>query len=134
MCKVGEINLSHECLTSSEVRQAIVGLHNTDPVLYEKLSTPSLSAPLPPPPPEHNGSYPEDEEREADETFVDSSLSVDEVATWIANGAPGGMVDSSDDEDIDGFGQDDSDSSTHALEPFDTQFATSSWMRWDGAV
>jgi len=89
---------------------------------------------MPPPPPEHDGSYPEDQEREIDETFVDSSLSVTEVVSWIANGAPGGIVDSSDDEDIDGFGQDDSHSPLHTLGPFNAQFATSSWMRWDGTA
>jgi len=127
LCKVGGINLSYECLTSSEVRQAIVGLCNTDLVLYEQLSTPSLLAPIPPSP-EHNGSYPEDQEHKDDKTFVDSSLSVDEVVTWITNGAPGGMVDSSDDKDIDGFKHDDSNNPPRALEPFNTQFATSSWM------
>ena len=135
MCKVGGINLSYECLTSSEVRQAIVGLPNTDLALYKKLSMPLLPTPMPPPPPEHDGSYPEDQEHEDDkndETFVDSSLSVDEVVTWIANGAPGELVDSSDDEDIDGFCHENSDGPAHALEPFDRHSATSSWMRWDG--
>ena len=43
-------------------------------------------------------------------------------------------MDSSDDEDIDGFGQDDSHNPMHTLDPFDAQFATSSWMRWDGTA
>ena len=33
MCKVGEINLSYECSTSPEVRQALVGLRSTNPSL-----------------------------------------------------------------------------------------------------
>ena len=121
-------------MTSSEVRQAIVGLRVTDLALYEQLSAPSPSAPMPPPPPEHDGSYPEDQELEDGETSVDSSLSMDEVVAWIADEAPGGMVDSSDDEEIDGFGCDNSPSPAYALEPFATRFATSSWTRWDGTA
>ena len=132
--KLGGINLPYERLTTSEVHQAIVGLHNTDLALYEKLSTPSLSTPMPPPPPEHNGFYPEDQECKDDKMFVDSSLSIDEVVTCMVNGAPGEIAigDSSDDKDINGFGHDNSDGPAHALEPFDTQFTTSPWMWWDG--
>ena len=134
MCKVGDINLSYECLTSYEVRQAIIGLRSTDVMLYEKLSTPSSSAPIPPPSPQHDGSYPEDQERDDDDTFVDSSLSIDEMIAWISSEAPGGVVDSSDDEEIDGFGHDDSCGPKNTLEPFDARFATSSWTRWDGTA
>jgi hypothetical protein len=35
---IGDINRSYGCLTSPEVRQAIVGLHNTNSTLYEQLS------------------------------------------------------------------------------------------------
>jgi hypothetical protein len=87
---------------------------------------------MPPPPPEHNGSYPEDQEHEDNETCVNSSLSIDEVVAWIADEALGEMVDSSDDEGVDGFDHGDSHGPTRALGPFDTRFATSSWTRWDG--
>ena len=136
MCKVGEINLSYECLTSPEVRQALVGLRNTDPKLHEQLSTPLPSVPSAPPPPEDDGPYPEDQEHNDDETFVDSSLSVDEVIAWIADEAPGAVANSSSDEDegIDGFGREGSCHPTHFLEPFNSLFATSTWTRWDGTA
>jgi hypothetical protein len=92
---------------------------------------------MPPPPPKHVGSYPEDREREDDESFIDSSLSVGEVVAWIANEAPGGMVDNLDDEEdggVDRFCHDDSRRPVLDLEPFDTRFATSSWTRWDGTA
>ena len=95
LCKVGEIYLSYNCLTSPEVRQTLVGLRNTNPILYEQLSAPPPSAPMPPPPPEQNGPYPEDQEHEDDEGFMDSSLSIDKVVSWIADEAPGELVDSS---------------------------------------
>ena len=137
MCKVGEIDLSYECLTSPEVRQALVGLRDVDPALYEQLSIPSLSAPVPPPP-EHDGSYPEDKQHDDDsnEVFVDSSLSVNEVVAWIADDGPGAIVDWSGDEDegINSFGHEDSCCPAHILELFDSQFATSSWTRWDGTA
>ena len=132
MCRVGEINLSYECLTSPKVRQAIAGLRNTDSILYEQLSTPPPSVPLPPPPPERDGSYPEDQEHEDDETVVDSSLSVNEVVAWVTDEVSLGIVDSSDDEGIDGFGEDDSYNPAHVPERFNARFATSSWTRWDG--
>jgi hypothetical protein len=104
-------------------------------MLHEQLSTPPPSVPIPPPPPDRSGSYPEDQEREDDGIFVDSSLSVDEVVAWIASETPGGVADSSDDEDdggVDGFGHDDSHHPMGDLKPFDSRFATSSWTRWDG--
>ena len=134
MCRVGEINLSYECLISPEVRQTLVGLRNVDATLHEQLSTPPPSVPIPPPPPERDGSYPEDQEHQDDETPVDSSLSIDEVVSRIADGASGTVVDSSDDEDdegVDGFGHDDSCRPMRVLDPFDARFATSSWTRWD---
>ena len=87
---------------------------------------------MPPPPPEHEGSYPEDQEREDNKPFVDSSLSVNEVVAWIADEAPLGVVDSSDDEGIDGFGHGDPRGPAHILKSLDVQFSTSSWTRWDG--
>jgi hypothetical protein len=134
LCKVGAVNLSYDSLTSPEVRQAIVALRNTDSMLYEELSTPPPSAPMPPPPPERDGSFPEDQECEDNETFIDSSLSVDEVVAWITSGTPSDVVDSSDDEGIDGFACENSRDPIGALEPFDTRFATSSWTRWDGII
>jgi hypothetical protein len=111
-----------------------VGLRNRDSTLYEQLSAPLPSAPMPPPPPEHDGSYPEDQDGEDYENFIDSSLSVNEVVAWITSEAPGDMVDSSDDEGIDGFGFENSCDTAGALKPFDARFATSSWTRWDGIV
>ena len=67
--------------------------------LYEQLSVPPPSVPEPPPPPEHDGSYPEDQEREGDEVFVDSSLSIDEVSTRVADGALQELADLPGDED-----------------------------------
>ena len=97
---------------------------------------PPPSVPMPPPPPEHDGSYLEDQEHQDDETFVDSSLSVGEVVAWTADGTPGMVVDSSDDEDegFGGFGHDDSSRPKHVLELFDARFATSSWTRWDSTT
>jgi len=91
---------------------------------------------MPPPPPERNVCYPEDEEREDDETFIDSSLSVDELVAWIADEAPWVIMDCPGDEDegIDGFGNHDSRGPTHVFEPFNSKSATSSWTRWDGTV
>jgi hypothetical protein len=89
---------------------------------------------MPPPPPEHDGSYPEDQDREDNENFIDSSLSVNEVVAWITSEAPGDMVDSSGDERIDSFGFENSCDPVGALKPFDVRFATSSWTRWDGIV
>ena len=135
MCKVGEINLSYECLTSPEVRQALVGLRSTNPSLHEQLSTPPPSVPKPPQAPlGHNGSYPEDKDIEDDNALVDSSLSLDEVISWVTNDAPGPLADISDDEDegVDGFGHEISRGPAAILEPFDPQIATSYWPRWDG--
>jgi len=134
MCKVDEINLSYECLTSPEVRQALVGLRTVDPKLHEQLSIPLPSVPSAPPPPERDGLYPEDREHNDDETFVDSSLSVAEVIAGIADEVPGAVTDWSGDEDegVNGFGHVGSCPPTHFLEPFDSLFATSTWTRWDG--
>ena len=134
MCKVGEINLSYECLTSPEVRQTLVGLRSADAVLYEQLSVPAPSTPMPPPSPECDGSYPEDQESEDDERPVDSSLSMGEVVAWIANEVPGELVNSSDEEDerIDGFGCEGPCISAGTLELFDPRISTSYWPRWDG--
>ena len=84
------------------------------------------SVPLPPPQLENGGSYPEDQEHEEDEMFVDSSLSVREVVTQIADEIPEGSVDCSGDEDggIDGFGCENSCGSAGDLEPFDPKLAT----------
>lgn len=134
MCKVGEINLSYECLTSPETRQVLVSLHNTNPTLHEKLFAPPLSVPLPPPPSGENGSYPEDQGHEEDEMFVDSSLSIREVVAQVADEIPGESVDFSGDEDegIDGFGCENSRGSAGSLEAFDPKLATLYWPRWDG--
>ena len=134
MCKVGEINLSYECLTSPEVCQALVGLRTVNPSLHEHLSIPLPSASMPSSPRGHNGSYPEDQDDEDDNGPIDSSLSLDEVISWVADDAPGPLVDTSDDEDegVDGFGHEISVGSAAVLEPFDPQFATSYWPRWDG--
>ena len=82
---------------------------------------PSPSTPAPPHPPEDNGSYPEDQEREDNETVVDSSLSIDEVVAWIVYGAPVSVLDDDDDEGIDGFDDDDCCGPARVLEPFDTR-------------
>ena len=68
--------------------------------------------------------------------FVDSSLSVNEVVAWITDDGPGAIVDWSGDEDerIDGFVHEDPCRPAHILELFDSQFATSSWTRWDGTA
>ena len=82
----------------------------------------------------HNGSYPEDKDDEDDNALVDSSLSLDEVISGVTNDAPGPLADISDDEDegVDGFGHGISRDPAAILEPFDPQFATSYWPRWDG--
>jgi len=95
---------------------------------------------MPPPRPENNGSYPEDQECEDGEKYIDSSLSIDEVVAWIANGTPGAELDNwddgddEDDEGIDGFGHDDHSRPARVLEPFCARFATSSWTRWDSTT
>ena len=53
-------------VTSPEVRQNLVGLRDADPVLYEQHSAPSPSGPVPPPP-EDNGTYPDDQEHNDNE-------------------------------------------------------------------
>ena len=106
VCKVGKINLSYECLTSPEIRQALVGLRNTDSALFEKVfQVPTLLDTVPPLSLERGGSYPEDQEREDNGGFVDSSLSIDEVVAHVADDRLGELADSSGDEDdgIDGF-------------------------------
>ena len=130
LCKVGTINLLYESLISPEVRQTLVGLCNLDPSLYEELSTPVLLVPFLPPP-ECDGSYPEDQEHKDDEAFVNSSLSIDEVIAWIVDEAPGELVDFSDDEDegVDGFCVEDLHGPARTLEPFNAQRATSYWPR-----
>ena len=52
----------------------------------------------PPHSPEHNGSYPEDQEHADNEALVDSSLSIDKMASWIADGVPEPLMDLSGDE------------------------------------
>ena len=76
---------------------------------YERVSRPSLFVPVPPPP-EDNGSHPEDQEHSNDESIVDFSLSVDEVAAWVAGEAPEVTADSlgEKDEEIVVFGHKDS--------------------------
>jgi len=90
------------------------------------------------PPPKPNGPYPEDQEEINDETFIDSSLSVDEAVAWIADETPGTVANSwSGDKDrgADDFGHiEDSCCPTHFLEPFDSKSATSTWTRWDGTA
>jgi hypothetical protein len=128
------INLSYECLTSPEVRQTLVSLLSADPTLFNQLSVPTPLAPVPPPPEHGSGSYPEDQEHEDDEKFVDSSLSIDEVVAWIADEALGEIVDLLGDEDegIDGFCHEESHGPVRALEPFNARVSTSYWPRWDG--
>ena len=127
------MNLSYECLTSPETRQALVGLRDTNLALYEQLSTPLPSAPIPPPPPGTTEIYPEDQEHEEDDMPVDSSLSVDDVVAQVA-GEARDLVDISSDEDegVDGFFYEDLDGPRRVLEPFHPQLATSYWPRWDG--
>ena len=108
-----------------------MGLRNKNSMLYRQLSAPLPSSPMQPLPPEHDGSYPEDRDREDDENFIDSSLSVNEVVAWITSEALGDMVDSSDNEGINGFGFENSCDPADALKP---QFATPSWTQWDGIV
>ena len=85
MCKVSEINLSYECLTCPKVRQALVSLRTVNPSLHEH--APAFSSRPPRAPLEHNGSYPEYQDDEDDNALVDSSLSLDEVISWVANDA-----------------------------------------------
>ena len=82
----------------------------------------SQHEPMPPQAPlGHNGSYPEDKDDEDDDALVDSSLSLDEVISWVTNDAPGPLVDISDDEDegVDGLGHEISRGPATILEPFD---------------
>lgn len=133
--KLGGGNLSYESLTSPETRQALVGLRDANFALYEQLSTPLPSAPIPPPPPGTTNTYPEDQEHEEDlEMPVDSSLSINDVVVWIADEAPRDLVDFSGDEDegVDGFSYKDSDGPRRVLEPFNPQLATSYWPKLDG--
>jgi hypothetical protein len=104
-----------------------------DPTLFNQLSVPTPLTPVPPPPEHGFGSYPEDQEHEDDEKFVDSSLSIDQVVAWIADEALGEMVDLSGDEDegIDGFCHEESHGPVRALEPFNARVSTSYWPRWD---
>ena len=134
MCKVGEINLSYECLTSPEIRQTLAGLRDTDSVLFKKPSIPSSSGPVPPPCPEHGGSYPEDRENEDSGGAIDSSLSIDEVVAQMTDKRLGEQADSSGDEDegIDGFCHEDPHVPARTLEPFDARMSTSYWPLWDG--
>ena len=104
-----------------------MGLRTTDPALYERLLAP-------PSPLKHDESCPEDQECEDNEALIDSLLSIDEVVSQIANDIPGPLADFSGDEDegIDGFCCEDPHRPARALEPFNAQFATSHWPRWDG--
>ena len=104
-----------------------------NPTLFEQLSVPPPSVPLPPSP-ENDGSYPEDQEHREDEMFVGSSLSFREVVTQVSDKVPGELVDFSGDEDegIDGFGHENSCCLVGDLEPFDSKLATLYWPRWDG--
>jgi len=102
------MNLSYECLTSAEVKQAILGLRLTNPALYEEITAPPVSIPLVPPP-DSDGAYTEDREdadQDNDELFIDSSLSVDEAISQILD-QPNTRVPidiyGSDDEGIDGY-------------------------------
>jgi hypothetical protein len=86
-----------------------------DPKLHTQLSTP-LTLITAPPPPEHNGLYPEDQEHNDDKmALIDSSLSVDKVITWITDEAPEVVGDGSGDEDeeVDSFGHGGSSSPTY---------------------
>ena len=73
------------------------------------------------PPPEDNGTYPEDQERD-DESAIDSSLSFDEVTAWITGEVPGLAANPSGDEDeeVVGFGHEDLCGLAGVLEPFDS--------------
>ena len=74
-----------------------MGLRNRFSTL-RTLSIPPPSTPMPPPPPENDGFYPKDQEREDGEKLIDSSLSIDEVAAWIADEMLGAKLDDRDDE------------------------------------
>ena len=103
----------------------IRGIHHIDVMEAKPRSKPPHS-------PEHDGSYPEDQEH-ADEASVDSSLSIDKMASWIADGVPEPLVDLSGDENegVDDFGRKDNQHPVQILEPFNARFATSYWPRWD---
>ena len=108
LCSVKSMNLSYKCLTSAEVKQAILGLRLTNPMLYEEITAPPAST-LPVPPPGSDGTYTEDKEdvgQDNDEQFIDSSLSVDEAISQILD-LPNTQVPidvyGSDDEGVDGY-------------------------------
>ena len=86
-----------------------------------QLSVPPPSVPLSPHLSGNDGSYPEDQEHEEDEVFVDSSLSVHEVIAQVVDRKPGKLVDFSGGggEGIDGSGCENSCGSRGDLEPFD---------------
>ena len=90
----------------------------------QRASGPCWSSQHEPKPPHaplgHNGSYPEDKDDEDDNALIDSSFSLDEV------------ISDDEDEGVDGFGHEISRGPAAILEPFDPQFATSYWPRWDG--
>ena len=66
--------------------------------------------------------------------FVDSPLSVHEVATQASDEIPRELVDFPGDEDegIDGFGCENACAPGGGLEPFVPKLATLYWLRWDG--
>ena len=105
-----------------------------DSTLYEQLSIPSPLDPVPPPS-GHNGSYPEDQECNDGEAFIDSSLSINKVAAWVTGEAPGRTADLLGDKDngIDGFGED-SCGPANIPELLNSRFATFSWTRRDGPL
>lgn len=101
-------NLSYECLTSAEIKQAILALRLTNPALYEEITSPP-AATLLVPPSGGDDTYAEDEEgtdQVDDELFIDSSLSVDEAISRILD-QPNTRVPidvyGSDDEGVDGY-------------------------------
>ena len=86
------------------------------------------------PPLKHDESCPEDQECEDNKAIVDSLLLIDEMVSQIADNVPGPPANFSGDKDkgIDGFCCKDPHRPAQALEPFNAQFTTFYWPRWDG--
>lgn len=100
----------YECLTSSEARQAILGLCLSNHALYEEITKPPAST-TPVPPGAGNGSYLEDDEDNHDNgPIFNSSLSVNDAISQILDlpncRTPIDVYDLDDDEaeSVDGYG------------------------------